>query len=389
MSRIKSLTPKQEARMPEFVEKWLKIGLSTHPANHEIAEKWIQEAYVEGKETYPGTIWVGSPMGCVYAGALQGVERGVWQGVGHGVGHGVLESVRQGVRHGVLESVWQGVGHGVLESVRQGVRHGVLESVWQGVWQGVEQGVEQGVRQGVRHGVRHGVRQGVLESVWRGVWDNFCFGLHESTWLSFYDFFLEVCGLSICKPLYPMMKLAENCGWWLPYREIVIASEKPSFLKQASVNGNPRLHCDGGPAIAYPDGYAMWFLNGVPVSREIAETPADKLDSKLVLSEKNAEVRREIVRKIGVDRVLTTLGGKELETWGNYSLISMDLGDGRHRPYLKMLNPSVGTWHVEGVHPDCRTIEEALNWRNRTKETPVVLTYPAWPAFAPASVCGG
>ena len=314
MSRIKSLTPKQEARMPEFVEKWLKIGLSTHPANHEIAEKWIQEAYVEGKETYPGTIWVGSPMGCVYAGALQGVERGVWQGV------------------------------------------------------------EQGVEQGVRQGVRHGVRQGVLESVWRGVWDNFCFGLHESTWLSFYDFFLEVCGLSICKPLYPMMKLAENCGWWLPYREIVIASEKPSFLKQASVNGNPRLHCDGGPAIAYPDGYAMWFLNGVPVSREIAETPADKLDSKLVLSEKNAEVRREIVRKIGVDRVLTTLGGKELETWGNYSLISMDLGDGRHRPYLKMLNPSVGTWHVEGVHPECRTIEEALNWRNKTKETPTVLT---------------
>ena len=95
--------------MPEFVEKWLKIGLSTHPANHEIAEKWIQEAYVEGKETYPGTIWVGSPMGCVYAGALHGVERGVWHGVEQGVGQGVLEGVLQGVWRGVLQGVEQGV----------------------------------------------------------------------------------------------------------------------------------------------------------------------------------------------------------------------------------------------------------------------------------------
>ncbi|WP_213083536.1 hypothetical protein, partial [Escherichia coli] len=28
------------------------------------------------------------------------------------------------------------------------------------------------------------------------------------------------------------------------------------------------------------------------------------------------------------------------------------------------LNPSVGVWHVEGVHPRCATVQGALNWRN-------------------------
>lgn len=134
------------------------------------------------------------------------------------------------------------------------------------------------------------------------------------------------------------------------------------------------LHKDSGPSVVFRDGWKMWNLNGVRVPQEISETPADRLDPRLILSERNAEVRREIVRKIGADRVVSELGVKKLETWGNYSLITLDLGDGRHRPYLKMLNPSIGTWHIEGVRPDCRTIEAALTWRNGTQEIPVVLT---------------
>ena len=28
-----------------------------------------------------------------------------------------------------------------------------------------------------------------------------------------------------------------------------------------------------------------------------------------------------------------------------------------------MLNPSIGVWHVEGVHPSCDTVRKALNFR--------------------------
>jgi hypothetical protein len=35
-----------------------------------------------------------------------------------------------------------------------------------------------------------------------------------------------------------------------------------------------------------------------------------------------------------------------------------------YAPHLLMKNPSlVDTWHLEGVHPTCETIQQAINWR--------------------------
>jgi len=82
------------------------------------------------------------------------------------------------------------------------------------------------------------------------------------------------------------------------------------------------------------------------------------------LKETNAEIRRELVRKIGTFRIYKELGAVVLDKDDNYELITLNIGDGRHRPYLKMKNPSVEAIHIEGVHPDCKTVKEALTWRN-------------------------
>jgi len=137
---------------------------------------------------------------------------------------------------------------------------------------------------------------------------------------------------------------------------------------------NGVIHCDGGPAVSYPDGFSVWALHGVRVSREIAETPAVLLDPQIVFKESNAEIRREIVRKIGIQRVVEESSVKLLDKSGNYELLGLDFEDKRVRPYLKMLNPSLGTWHIEGIHPDCNTVEKALNWRNGTDIRPEILT---------------
>jgi hypothetical protein len=155
-----------------------------------------------------------------------------------------------------------------------------------------------------------------------------------------------------------------------PFEDFCVISEKPIDIKMK----NMVLHNDKGAAVSYADGFSVYSLNGVRVTRELVETPAEKLDPQLVVKETNAEVRREIVRKIGVERLVQKLGAKTLDKKGNYELLNIDLGENRIRPYLKMLNPSVGTWHIEGVSPGCRTIEQAINWRNQTTETPEVLT---------------
>jgi len=42
--------------------------------------------------------------------------------------------------------------------------------------------------------------------------------------------------------------------------------------------------------------------------------------------------------------------------------------------YLKMRNPSTNELCIEGIHPNCKTVNEALEFRNETSLVPKVLT---------------
>lgn len=164
---------------------------------------------------------------------------------------------------------------------------------------------------------------------------------------------------------------AYEAGVWVYWikPQAVLALPRPSVSLR---EGRP--HGDGAPAATWESGECLYFLNGISVPEELALKPARELDCRLVVSERNADVRREIVRKIGVERVVAELGAVSVDAEGDYELLLLELGDGRRRPFLKMKNPSVGVWHVEGVHPDCRTVREALAWRNGTDTPPSVLT---------------
>jgi len=155
-----------------------------------------------------------------------------------------------------------------------------------------------------------------------------------------------------------------------PFDDFVVISEKPTKIKMK----NMLLHNESGPSIEYADGFNVYSLNGVGVPKELVETDAQDLDPHTIPKEQNAEVRREIVRKIGIERVCQRLKTKTLDIDGDYELVLLDIGDGRNRPYLKMRNPSIQTYHIEGIEPSIKTVEQALNWRNGTKEKPEVLT---------------
>jgi len=197
---------------------------------------------------------------------------------------------------------------------------------------------------------------------------------YDSAWTAFYDFFQRI-GIEFDKEI--------NFDKWLNFicKSGVFATclyEKVAFVCirpcKVSLNNNGDLHCENDMAIKWRDGYGDYYLNGVSVEENIVLTPAEKLDPKIILTEKNVEVRREIVRKIGVEIVCNKLGAKVIDSYKDYELLTLDLGDGRERPYLKMKNPSIGTYHIEGVHPDCKTVKDALKFRNGTDVEPEFLT---------------
>jgi hypothetical protein len=170
---------------------------------------------------------------------------------------------------------------------------------------------------------------------------------------------------------FPFVDAYEAGLWlfWLTDAEVVALSRPIVQL-----NGE-QVHSEVGPAVRWPEGEEEYFvLNGIPVSREIVEAPARDLDPRLMVTEQNADARREIVRKIGLERVCQGLNAKCIDSEGGYELLLLDLEDGRVRPFLKMKDPTTGICHVDGVDPECTTVAAALAWRNQTDVPPSVLT---------------
>ena len=380
--KLEKLTKQQTEKLSEYRDKWLAIGLDIKRANRSVAEIAMKEAYkIAGLAEPKIFIWVDSPIGGLMAAKLvkeiakkyktysaEGARQ-VWAQVRDQVGDQVWAQVRDQVwdqvRDQVGDQVWDQVGDQVRDQVGDQVWDQVRAQVGDQVWAQV----------------RDQVRDQVVKTSLRNEWNDLNFwGLHDANWLGFYDYFLKACGLECCKKLQPLMTLAQEVGWTWLYTDVVIFSEKPIEVHRNSQN---RLHKDGSAALSYADGYSLYSLNGIRVDEATAKLKPSEVTKEIILNQKNADIRREIVRKVGIEKAVEILGAEVVDTYespvgGKYELllIDYDLQRGK-RPFLRMKNPSMdNVSHIEGVRPGTKTVKEALCYRNGLEEfkEPIFLT---------------
>jgi hypothetical protein len=210
-------------------------------------------------------------------------------------------------------------------------------------------------------------------------------GQQESYWVAFYQ-----CGKALGakyetsddEKLQLWDQLCRATNWWWAFSNRVVLSEKPVEIhREGEV-----LHRDGGKAVLYSDGWGTYSLNGIRVPARFAETPAEQLDPKEFSRITNAEIRREFVRKVGIERIFWAHESKLIDgpTERNdsiYELHLLNIGTENPREFLKMQNASrhlhghlADVWHIEGVPPGTRTVEEALAFRNGRSDAPSQLT---------------
>ena len=315
---ITKLSKQQELEIPKFIDKWIKVAVT--PMNHNKSIEYTKKLYKLMKQEEPIIIIGLSPMNTALLCSL------FFTLVKDREGFSQLRSQL----YSQLDSQLSSQLDSQLRSQLDSQLHSQLEDINQ----------------------------------------NWCLGLWWLTWCAWYDY-SKFIGVEFNEDNYDLfMNYNSEVTFIIPYKGIAFISEKPTEIHWK----DKRLHNEKGLAVKYPDNYGLYCLNGVGVTKEIVEISAEELDANLVTKEKNAEVRREIVRKIGVERVCQKLNAKVLDKQDAYELLNLDLGENRIRPYLKMINPSIGTFHIEGVSPDCKTVEEALSWRNGTKEKPTILT---------------
>jgi hypothetical protein len=173
---------------------------------------------------------------------------------------------------------------------------------------------------------------------------------------------MKVIGITNIPPSYDALENCWELGLFFPLKDVLIVGSKPTKILR---NHQNQLHCENGSAIEWSDGYKQYYLNGIGMKEKYVMTSSEKLDPGEILKEPNVEIRRELIKKTGIERMLSVLKNRLLDKRGNYELYSIELSDEvKDARYLKMINPSVGCFHMEAVGPECKNVGESLRWRN-------------------------
>jgi len=270
--------------------------------------------------------------------AVRGAVRGAVGGaVRDAVGGAVDGAVRDAVDGAVRDAVDDAVDVAVRGAVGVAVRGAVGDAVGGAVDVAVRVAVDGAVGVAVRGAVGDAVRGAVggavgdadiTSAVWSVIRDRWYYYLGGQFWAgtwwrygaAYTSFFREVCDLALKGDMWDRGRAweatVESACWWWPYRRFVMICERPTVIHRELTTpgvdrgiGSHRLHCDDGPAVAWPDGWGVYAVHGVRVPVDLIE---HGWDVKRILAEPNAEVRRVAIERLGWDRFIDDAALKQV-----------------------------------------------------------------------------
>lgn len=138
-----------------------------------------------------------------------------------------------------------------------------------------------------------------------------------------------------------VLQAAQSAGTWWPFPEVVMVSELPAQIHVEALPAaaqtawdagirRKQLHCETGPAVAWPDRRGVYSWHGVIVPWWVIEQPSVERAMNL----DNSEQRRAAFEVIGWDRVIASLDVAPLDR-------CPDPGNAPHELLLYELPPAV------------------------------------------------
>ncbi|MFI8435337.1 DUF6745 domain-containing protein [Streptomyces sp. NPDC079020] len=310
----------------QHVNSWRTVAAATGRADRAAAEEGVRLAYRGAGLTEPGRIiWADSPRAAVGV-----VEK--------------LTDAGRSVRDDIRTRPWAEERRRMYDELGPAGWSALWSATGAQLWETTAALAER-IRTGVvadlaeRPEDESDVRLLLLDAV---------LGQHDAAWLAAFD--------GRGDRLTGLAQVARNAGWWWPYENAVVISERPEALHRDEAG---RLDHGDGPALSYADGFALYAWRGMPVPAEfLAELSA--LTPERIRAEENAELRRVMLEYYGYDRYLTESRAEPVhrdETgilWrialdGDEDVVMVEVvnstpePDGTHRTYWLRVPPSTRT----------------------------------------------
>ena len=394
------LTEEHRAQLKSHADWWIKNALSTKAMDdHDKSEmrKAIKGLYESANLVPPPDeriVFVSSPFVARFAG---GFAAAIWW-----LRNNKKENVEAATEDATEDATWAATGAATRAATWSATWDATIAATRDATWDATRDATEAATRAATDAATR------AATSITKNKWFNFSiksminlsinlkigkFGLdcaYESSKMwnggnqwsaypSFLSFFRYVAKLDIDYTKWDYYeKAAIHAGHRIMHEKFCIISDRPEILK---IDEQNRPHSFDGPFCRWRDGSALYSIHGIRVPMWICETKKEDFTKEMIVNETNADNRRCIIQKIGIEKAIELLGADVIDSYespigGKYELLQIDYDGRGKRCYLKMKSKSIDAYHIEGIKPGITTVKEAIAYRNGLDkfEEPEILT---------------
>jgi hypothetical protein len=299
--RARRLTPAQRGRIPVFIDKWIQIGRSTAPIDHDRAERALGQLYMSAGLIAPQVVWAPCPLTAILSAIVYTTIRIGGKEEKARIDSAVAEITGQITQSSLVATAAPSVHRAMQLSVERTVATALACScrIWSGfdptlainstrraalerriaralddrVHKTLDTRLATPIRAGVAslgrllepalnlvgHGaLRIRIRQAALAYSGAPFWVPYAAKM---------DYIHQLLGIALDRSF---IDAVESCGLFWMLDGICFAAERPSYANRDEAG---QLHCEVGPAIAYPSGWSWWQWHGVEVPQMVIEEP--------------------------------------------------------------------------------------------------------------------
>lgn len=331
------LTESQKQKIPEYVRRWFDCATSAKPTIARDAELAVLDAYEAAGLRGPEIAWCRSPW---EAACLRAERLTANQLIGENVQKDIFDNVLRRCESTLM----------LCELGQRDLATGGLRSL------------------AVKDGVISRLREMAI-SLPKNDFSNVVFNAHldidpgsqiPERFVGC-DFFLETFATNgAVGRARGIVNLAKHAGWILAHATVCWVSDRPTVI---NLNAESRPHCEDGPAIAYSDGFKIWYINGALADEQIVLKPETQTIEQID-SERNQEKKRIRIERFGWPRYIAETDAECLDSRRN------DV-DGTREALVRLKDGSIrmlcacrstGRTYAVGVAREIKTCEEAQDW---------------------------
>jgi hypothetical protein len=350
---ITELTPEQEALIPVYREKWRAIAFSTAPIDRQKADEAVKATYAAIGLSEPKILFSDSLYAALRTVLVSDRSSPLWSELGS-----QLKSKLRG-------KLWSQLGNQLWSQMGSQMGGNFRNQLWKQLGSRLESQLESQVCRQLWSQLQHQLESQLQTERRSELWNHYKICTQLQFWVcnaTLLDFGFSVLNCDRDQTKWEVfLSLVKDAAWIYPFEKTCIICERPIKF---SFDNEQRLHAEGEPAIQFADGFSVYAHHGLRLPERYGSLPPHQWQSKWLLEEDNAELRRVLIQEIGYGRICQDLQATELDSWQEYTFLKIDNADVEPIYLLKMTCPSTGFIHALRVPPDVKSARQAIRWVN-------------------------